>query len=87
MKVGDLVQMKRENAEDSQYDWAQRRERCIMYPGVGVVVNIHTDTRVSPIEVLWPNGTVSRHNKFWMETVEGAPPSRTTDNRAPGLEP
>ncbi len=69
MKVGDLVRMKREDAEDSQYDWAQRRQRCFMYPGVGVVVNIHTGTRVAPIEVLWPNGTVARHNKFWMEKV------------------
>ena len=69
MKVGDLVQMKRENAEDSQYDWAQRRQRCSMYPAVGVIVNVHTGTRVSPIEVLWPGGHVSRHNKFWMEKV------------------
>ena len=69
MKVGDLVRMKREEAEDTQYDWAQRRQRCTMYPGVGVVVNIHTGTRVAPIEVLWPNGEVSRHGKFWMETV------------------
>ena len=39
MKVGDLVQMKRDDAEDSQLDWAQRRQRCSMQPGVGVVVN------------------------------------------------
>ena len=69
MKVGDLVRMKREDAEDSQYDWAQRRQRCFMYPGVGVVVDIHADTRVEPIEVLWSSGSVSRHDKFWLEAV------------------
>lgn len=69
MKVGDLVQMKREDAEDSQYDWAQRRQQCSIFPGVGVVVNIHTDTRVTPVEVLWPAGKVSRHNAYWMEKV------------------
>ena len=68
MKIGDLVQMKREDAEDSQQDWAHRRQLCFMYPGVGVVVNI-LGKRVSPIEVFWPGGEVSRHNKFWMETV------------------
>jgi len=69
MKAGDLVQMKFWDAEDSQHEWAQRRQQCFMYPGVGVVVNIHTDTRVTPVEVLWPSGKVSRHNKSWMEKV------------------
>ena len=87
MKVGDLVQIKREDAEDSQYDWAQRRQRSATYPGVGVIVDIHGGTRVEPIEVLWPSGSVSRHDRYWLETVEGAPPSRTTDNRAPHQEP
>ena len=67
MKVGDLVQMKRENAEDSQYDWAQRRQRCSMYPGVGVIVD--TLGSRSAVEVLWPGGSVSRHDRFWMEKV------------------
>jgi len=86
MHIGDLVRMKRDDPEDSYYENAMRGLSAV-YQGVGVVVNIRSDSRHSPIEVLWPDGRIQRHSLFWMEKVEGAPPSRTTGNRGPGLEP
>lgn len=69
MKVGDLVQMKREDADDTAHDHAIRQQNCLWFPNVGVIVSILTDTTVSPIEVLWTPGGVARHNRFWLQKV------------------